>query len=111
MSQLFFVLAVKALTTFGAEFKKEHGVSILATQMVNNVYDIVLFDFLSCDSSQSIHSYIWVAIFLLYRPNTLKVIKVIDGKRTVVSTLCISHLDDGTLFSSWIEGRPLLVRT
>lgn len=79
--------------------------------MVDILEDMVLSDFLYGNRPQTYQRYIRMAKNLLQCPNILSFIENIDGKKLGSRTLDISLLEDGTLFSSWREEEPYLVRT
>lgn len=71
--------------------------SLLAAQMVYTVEEMVPFDILSGYSPLTYRRYIRVAKFLLDCFNILSTIVEMDGRMKGSWTLCISHLDDGTI--------------
>lgn len=92
-----FVAVVKAVINFSTVFEKEHGISLLAAQMLVIVGAMVSSDFLTGTSSQTYQRNIWAVIFLLRDPTILNIIEVIDGKEKGAWTLGISLLEDRTL--------------
>lgn len=101
---------VKSVTNFSAALEKEHCVCFLAARMGDIVGKILLFHFLSGSRAQTYHCYVQVVTFLHKCTNNLNIIENIDGEKTGSKTLCILHLNDEILLSSWIEKEPLLVR-
>lgn len=78
--------------------------------MVDIVEDMVLFDFLSGNSSLTYYCYTRLAKFLFQHPNILNIIENIDGEEMGSRTLSTLHLHDETFFSSRSGERTFLVR-
>lgn len=74
-----FVKVVKYKRNLSAAFGIEHDVSFLSARMVKIVVDAVLSYFLPVNSSQTNQYYIWVAMFLLYRPISINIFEDIEG--------------------------------
>lgn len=71
--------------------------------------EINLIDFLTGNNFQLYLRIIFEAKFLPHHANNLSFIKETDGSGMKTRMLCTLNLDNGTLFSAWIEQRPLLV--
>lgn len=78
--------------------------------MVDIVEVRVSSDILTGNSSQTYQRYFWTVKFLIRCLNIFKIIEGNYGEETGSRTLRISHIDNETLFVSWIEDGPLLVR-
>lgn len=103
-----FVAVVKSVVDLSATLEKEHGVSFHAAAMMDVVEIVVLFNFLTINSSQTYQHNTHVAKFLLLRPIIHNVTEDNGGEKRVARMLGISLLSDGTLFSSWtVNGRLL----
>lgn len=105
-----FVAIVKLVIIFSASFEKAHCGSFLAAQMNNIVEDMFSFNFLSGNSIQTYQHHIRVAKSFLQRSNIVNIIENIGAEETGSRTLSISHLNDGSLFSSSTEEGLLLSR-
>lgn len=94
---------------FSAAFMKEHNKSSLAVQMVDVVENMVMSKSLTRNTPQIYQHYIRMAKFPLQHPETLNIIKKFDREEMKSKTLGISHLDNGTLFTSRIKDTLLLI--
>lgn len=83
--------------------------SLLAAQMVHNVDDMVLSDFLTGHSSQTYENYIQITKSLPHRPNDINEDEDAAGEESETRMIGTSRLDDVTFFSSWTDDGLLLV--
>lgn len=104
------VAILQSLINFNAVFEKEHGVFFLAAQMVVIVKNKISSDFLSENSPLKYQRYIQMAKIFLQRHKILNNIEVIDGEDTGCRMLGLSHIDDGSSFTSRTKEGPPNVR-